>query len=109
MGFKYKDKYVKRIEPKIYGLQVDDDLIYIGKTHVGNSNGELVKSNLQTCYTNKKISELMKKFFDDNKAGTIETFLVDFSEDEVNKGLKKKLAEIKKTQREQVKNEEKIK
>ena len=59
MEFKYKNKHKKRIEPKIYGLQVDDDLIYIGKTHVGNTNGELVKSNLQTCYTNKKINEIM--------------------------------------------------
>ena len=59
MGFKYKSKYKKRIEPKIFGLQVDDDLIYIGKTHVGNTNGDLVKSNLQTCYANKKVNKLM--------------------------------------------------
>lgn len=57
---KRKDKYITTTEPKIYGVEVDNNLIYVGKTHVGNINGKLIKSNLQVIYMNNKLNKITK-------------------------------------------------
>lgn len=48
-------------EPKIYGLKTNNKLVYVGKTHVTNKDGELKKSGIQTIYTNSKLNKLLVK------------------------------------------------
>jgi hypothetical protein len=57
---KNKDKYTTTIDPKIYGVKVDDDLIYVGKTHVGDKDGNLRRTKLQVFHVNKKLQKILK-------------------------------------------------
>lgn len=54
-----KSKYITTTTPRIYGLKVNGDLIYIGKTHVGDKNGNLKVNKIQSLNMNPKIKKLI--------------------------------------------------